>query len=108
VGPRASLNVFGEVKNFWPPPGFEPQTVQPSHCTDCAISSALLCSVLIMRERLFESQEGPPVTELVNPVFVLEGVRKLLRLTRITDIQAELRTGIYQVRGRSAEPLMKQ
>jgi hypothetical protein len=91
VGPRASLNVFGEVKNFWPPSVFEPQTVQPSHCTDCAISTALLCHVLIVRERLFEYQEGPRFTELVNPVFVLEGVRKPRRLTRITDIQAELR-----------------
>ena len=62
----------------------------------------MLCSVLIMGERLLESQEEPRFTELVNPVFALEGVRKPRRLTKITDIQAELRTLTYQVRGRSA------
>jgi hypothetical protein len=105
VGPRASLNVFGEEKNLWPLPGFEPQTVCSPYSlviTEYAIS-ALLCSVLIMRERSLESQEGLRLTELVNPVFVLEGIRKPRRLTSITDIQAELRTRIYQVRGRSAK-----
>ena len=57
---------------------------------------------------MLESQEGPRFTEVVNAVWALEGVRKP---RRITDIQTELRTRIYEVRGRSAnwaEWLMNQ